>query len=147
MNIKESDKISTALEEVPNDVKVLKKRYELVAWGAVLIWIGVIELIPSEPAGTGWLGIATILLGVNLMRYLSKIPMNIISITLGVIALILGASRLLHLRGSLPFFETFLIVIGVVFLVRSVIKLRQNVALGIGTAVVLIHSATIVETE
>lgn len=109
-----------ALQEV-DDGRELNRRYELVAWGALFILFGAIDLV-GVPAGTEWLGIAIILLGLNLMRYISKIPTNIISITLGMIALVLGASRLLHLRDTLPFFETLLIVIGIVLLVRSVTK-------------------------
>ncbi len=119
MNVKESDKRPATQEEIMDDVRKLNKRYEIAAWGALFILFGAIELVPSVPAGTGWLGIAIILLGLNLVRCLSKIPMSIASITLGVIALVLGASRLLHLRGPLPFFETILIVIGVVLLVSS----------------------------
>ncbi len=122
MNIKESDKISAAQEEVMGDVRESNRRYELFAWGALFILFGIINLVPGVPAGTGWLGIAIILMGLNLVRYLSKIPISIVSSTLGVIAFFLGASRLLHLRGPLPFFETILIVIGVVLLVCSAAK-------------------------
>lgn len=122
MDVKESEKRLATTEGVMDDVRALNQRYELVAWGALFILFGAIDLVPGVPAGTEWLGIAIILLGLNLVRYLSKIPTNIISITLGIIALALGASRLLHLRGPLPFFETILIVIGVVLLVRSVAK-------------------------
>jgi len=118
MNAKESVE-KLALQD---DGRELNKRYELVAWGALFILFGAIDLVPGVPAGTEWLGIAIILLGLNMMRYISKIPTNIISITLGLIALVLGASRLLHLRDTLPFFETLLIVIGIVLLVRSVAK-------------------------
>ncbi len=116
MNIDEIDKISN--EGIKNDVRALNKRYGLVAWGALFIWIGAINLVPEVPEGTGWLGIAIILLGLNLVRYLSKIPTSIISITIGIIALALGAAKLL--RFSLPFFETSLIVIGLILLIRSV---------------------------
>jgi len=120
MNTKENVE-KLALQEVNSD-RELNRRYELVAWGALFILFGAIDLVPGVPAGTEWLGIAIILLGLNMMRYISKIPTNIISITLGIIALVLGTSRLLHLRGTLPFFETLLIVIGVVLLVRSAAK-------------------------
>ena len=120
MNTKENVE-KLALQEVNSD-RELNRRYELVAWGALFILFGAIDLVPGVPAGTEWLGIAIILLGLNMMRYISKIPTNIISITLGMIAFVLGTSRLLHLRGTLPFFETLLIVIGVVLLVRSAAK-------------------------
>lgn len=122
MNVKENDKMSAAQEGAIDDVRKLNRRYKLVAWGALFILFGTINIVPGVPAGTGWLGIAIILLGLNLVRYLSKIPTSIISITLGIIALTLGASRLLQLREPLPFFETILIVIGVVLLVCSVAK-------------------------
>jgi hypothetical protein len=126
MDVKESEKRSATEEGVMDDVRALNQRYELVAWGALFILFGAIDLVPGVPAGTGWLGIAIILLGLNLVRYLSKIPTSIISITLGIIAFFLGASRLLNLRGSLPFFETILILIGVVLLVCSAAK-RGNI--------------------
>ncbi len=85
MNIKESDKISAAQEEVMGDVRESNRRYELFAWGALFILFGIINLVPGVPAGTGWLGIAIILMGLNLVRYLSKIPISIVSSTLGVI--------------------------------------------------------------
>ncbi|HEY4687822.1 MAG TPA: hypothetical protein VIK33_00810 [Anaerolineae bacterium] len=107
-----------------DDMKVLNHRYELVAWGALSMWIGAITLISGEHSGTGWLGIAIILLGLNVVRYLRKIPMNWFSITLGVMALALGASRLLD--SPLPFFATSLIVIGVVLLIRSATPLRTG---------------------
>ncbi|HWQ96009.1 MAG TPA: hypothetical protein VN368_01430 [Candidatus Methylomirabilis sp.] len=105
-----------------DDIRMLNHRYELVAWGTLFIFLGAVNLIPGMPAGTGWLGIAIILLGLNLVRYLGKIPTSIVSITIGIISLVLGVSRLLHLRGPLPFFETALIVIGVVLLVSGVSK-------------------------
>ncbi len=119
MNIKENYKISDVQEGVMNDVRALNQRYELVAWDALFILFGAIDLVPGVPAGAEWLGIAIILMGLNLVRYLSKIPTSIVSITLGIIAFFLGASRLLQLSGPLPFFETILIVIGVVLLVCS----------------------------
>ncbi len=122
MNVKESDGRLAAQEEIMDDVRKLNKRYTLVAWGALFIWIGVIWLVPGVrvPIGTGLLGIGIILLGVNLARYLiNKIPPNWSDITLGIIVLALGAAELLH--SQLPF-SIGLIVIGVVLLVRSVAK-------------------------
>jgi hypothetical protein len=86
-DVKESDKRLANEEGITDDVRALNKRYELAAWGALFILFGAIELVSGIPAGTGWLGIAIILLGLNLVRYLSKIPTSIVSITLGIIAL------------------------------------------------------------
>ncbi len=123
MNMEESDKKSE--EGIKNNARALDKRYGLVAWGAIFIWIGAIGLVPDLPEGIGWLGIAIILLGLNAARYLNKIPTSMISITIGIIALVMGAAEL-GFHFSLPLFETSMIVIGVILLIRSVIPVKVN---------------------
>jgi flagellar biosynthesis protein FliQ len=114
-----------------DEIKTLNQRYEIVAWGALFILLGTINLIPGAPSGTGVLGIGIILLGLNLARYLSKIPANGFTITLGVIAAVLGgALYLLHAllriqQFELPFFPVLLVVIGVIFLVRSATGMKS----------------------
>lgn len=107
-----------------NDIKTLNQRYESAAWGALFLWIGAVWLVPGEHSGMGWLGIGIILLGLNLVRYLHKIPTNWFSITLGAIALVLGAAKLLtwqllRLHVELEFFPIVLVVIGVTLLIRA----------------------------
>lgn len=108
-----------------NDMKTLNQRYETVAWGALFLWIGAVWLVPGEHFGLGWLGIGIILLGLNLVRYLRKIPTNWFSITLGVIALVLGAAKLLasllRLDVELELFPIVLVVTGVNLLIRAVV--------------------------
>lgn len=108
------------------DTRTLNKRYETVAWGAFFILLGVTSLIPGVPSGLGTLGIGVILLGLNLARYLSQIPTSGFTITLGVIAIVLGAAdvlqALLRLQVEVPFFPLLLIVIGVIWLVRGVTR-------------------------
>ncbi len=109
-----------------NDIKALNQRYEAVAWAALFLWIGAVWLVPGEHFGVGWLGIGIIFLGLNWARHLHKIPTNWFSITLGVIALILGAVKLLasllKLHVELPFFPILLVVIGAILLIRVVIR-------------------------
>lgn len=100
-----------------NDIKTLNKRYEVATWGILFLWSGVRDLFPGLPVGTGLLGVGLILLGLNLARYLSKIPMSGFSITLGTMAFVLGIVLLLSPvlnfpRFELPFFPVLLIVIG-----------------------------------
>jgi hypothetical protein len=45
-----------------DEIKTLDKRYEAVGWSLWLIWIGVINIIPGLPDGTGTLGTALLLL-------------------------------------------------------------------------------------
>ncbi len=107
-----------------DNARVLNRKYETIAWGMFFIWWGVTSLLRGLPEGIGAVGIGIILLGLNLARYLSKIPTSGVTIFLGVLALTLGAfdvaRAVLHLETELPFFPLLLIVIGVVWLVRSV---------------------------
>ena len=103
--------------------RTLNKRYETVAWGTFFILLGVTGLIPGVPEGTGTLGIGIILLGLNIARYFSNIPTSGFTITLGIIAMVLGIAdvlrAVLRLPIELPFFPILLITIGVIWLVRA----------------------------
>ena len=111
----------TRKELIMNDIKTLNKRYEAVAWGAMFILLGGLSLIPGEQNDVFVLGIGVILLGLNLARYLSKIPMNGVTIALGIMAFLLGMVVLLRPvlnlpRFELPLFPVLLIAIGVAIL-------------------------------
>jgi len=113
-----------------NDIKTLNKRYEAVAWGAMFILLGGLSLIPGEQNDVFVLGIGVILLGLNLARYLSKIPMNGVTIALGIMAFVLGMVALLRPvlnlpRFELPLFPVLLIVIGLYLLIPGP-KRTQN---------------------
>ena len=106
------------------DLKTLDKRYEAIAWGAGFVWIGILSLIPGEQDSIGVLGIGLILLGLNLVRYLSEIPTNGFSTILGILASVLGLVVLLRPvlnipRFELDFFPLLLIVIGLYFLIPA----------------------------
>lgn len=108
------------------DTRTLNKRYETVAWGAFFILLGLTSLIPGLPSGMGTLGIGIILLGLNLARYFSQVPTSGFTITIGILALLLGAAdvlrELLRLQVDLPLFPLLLILIGVIWLVRGVTR-------------------------
>jgi hypothetical protein len=99
------------------------RNYEALAWGALFIWWGVLELADFLPAGTGALGVGVILLGVNGIRRRNGVPTSSFSITLGILALALGilelAGGLLSLSFELPIFAILLIVLGVIFLIHE----------------------------
>jgi hypothetical protein len=113
-----------------NDLQVLNRRLEAVAWGAFFVWWGVTELIPSLPAGTGAIGIGLILLGLNAARSRNDIPASGFTTTLGILALVLGVldfSRgLLRLPFELPVFGILMIVLGVIFLARELAGKRSQ---------------------
>ena len=121
----------TRKELIMNDIKTLNKRYEAVAWGAMFILLGGLSLIPGEQNDVFVLGIGVILLGLNLARYLSKIPMNGVTIALGIMAFLLGMVALLRPvlnlpRFELPLFPVLLIAIGVVILGQAAKRMANG---------------------
>jgi hypothetical protein len=112
--------------ETMDDVRILNRKYETIAWGAFFIWLGVTNLFQWLPSGTGAVGIGLILLGMNLVRYLSKLPTSGVTLFLGALALVLGlldlTRALLRLEIALPFFPLLVIAIGIVWLVRGLVS-------------------------
>ncbi len=106
------------------DTNSLNRRFETIAWGAFFILLGITNLFRGLPEGAGVVGIGIIFLGLNLARYLSQIPTSGFTITLGVLALVLGsadlARSLLNLQVELPLFPLLLIAIGFILLARAV---------------------------
>jgi hypothetical protein len=101
---------------------------EAVAWGALLVWWGVTELVPGLPKGTGAVGVGLILLGVNAVRRLSGAPILVFSTILGALALVWGgldlAASLLSLPFEMPTFAILLIVLGAMLLGRELVRNR-----------------------
>lgn len=107
-----------------NELKSINKRYETIAWGLGLIWIGILGIIPGNQNGIGLLSIGLILLGLNLLRYLKKIPVNGFSSILGIICSAFGVIVLVRQILGYPGFELdlfaiMLIVIGLYILIPS----------------------------
>lgn len=114
-----------------NNARKMNLNYETLAWGALLLWWGIRWLFEFLPNGTGLLGTGLILLGVNVARSLNGIPARGFTTALGILALVLGgglvlASSVLHLSFELPVFETLLIGLGVIVLVRAFKKPEAN---------------------
>jgi len=64
-------------------VDELNKRLENIAWGAILVTIGTIGLVPDHvPHGTWLIAAGLILLGLNVVRYLNQIAMRGLSLVL-----------------------------------------------------------------
>lgn len=109
-----------------NNTQPLNRNFELAAWGAVFVWWGITELFPSLPQGVGALGLGLILLGLNAARALNGIPVSGFTITLGILAALLGglelAASVLSLPFQLPVFPILLIVLGVILLGRDLLR-------------------------
>ena len=97
--------------------------FGIIGWGALFIWWGFTELYPLLPDGAGAIGVGLILLGVNVARSLTGSPTSGFSITLGIIALVLGglelANSVLRLSFELPVFPIILLAFGAVILARA----------------------------
>lgn len=112
------------------EARASNRKYETIAWGAFFIWWGITSLWRTLPEGVGAIGIGVILIGLNVARYVSRIPTSSFTIFLGALALTLGGfdllRALLHLEIELPFFPLLLIVIGVVWLARGLVSPTQR---------------------
>jgi hypothetical protein len=90
----------------------LDRRLNDLGWGLLLMLTGAIWLLPEAqvPPGTWLLGVAVILLGVNVARYMMHIAVSGFSVALGVAALVAAASQMW--RTDPPLVAIFLLVIG-----------------------------------
>ena len=100
----------------------LNKRLEDFAWGLFLVMIGCIWLIPDKqiPQGTWLIGAGVIMLGLNAARYFKGIKMSGFTITIGVLAIILGLGDFFGV--NLPFFPIGLILIGASMLLKPFLE-------------------------
>ena len=106
-----------------DETRARNRRYEIFAWGALFFWAGLRDLIPGLPNGTGLLGVAAILLGLNAARLLARLPIGAVSTALGATALCLGSGVLFFsLKGvplEVPFFPVLLAAIGICILASA----------------------------
>ena len=106
-----------------DQTRVAKRDLTTAAWGALLVWWGVTELLPFLPHGTGLLGVGLILLGLNVARWRYGHPTSGFTLTLGILALVWGGLELAATFVALPFeipvFSILLLVLGAVLLVRG----------------------------
>ncbi len=118
-----------------DDKHALNRRYETIAWGAFFIVWGLTSLFRFLPEGVGALAIGLILLGLNAARYFSGIPTSGFTLFLGVIALVAGSGELLrdvlNVQFDLPVFPLLLIIIGVIWIVRSATRMRSGQGTGL----------------
>jgi hypothetical protein len=105
-----------------NQIQSQKRDYESIAWGAIFIWWGITELIPTLPIGLGMLGVGLILLGLNAARAHGGLQTSFFSTALGILAVVWGglelAGLVLKLPLELPIFAILLIVLGGMILAR-----------------------------
>ncbi len=106
--------MATELRGVPVDATnaLLDRRLHDIGWGLLLMLTGMIWLVPAErvPEGAWLLGVAAILLGVNVVRYVKHITVSGLSLVLWLAALLAAFSRIW--RTDLPVLAICLLLIG-----------------------------------
>lgn len=102
-----------------HDTATLGRRLEGTGWGLVLFVTGLLWLIPREvvPEGTWLMAIGAILIGLNVARLLSHLPVSIFTLSIGFVALLGGFAAWMNL--DLPVFALFLILIGIALTMRA----------------------------
>lgn len=91
----------------------LDRRFNDMGWGLLLLWTGVVALLPTGaavPPGTWLLGVAAVLLGINVARYLSHVPISGFLTAIGIAALVAAISQIW--RTDPPLVAIFLVAIG-----------------------------------
>lgn len=115
-----------------DNTQSLDHRLETITWGLLLVFWGVAIFFDAIPFGVGVAGTGVILLGLNAVRALYRIPARGTTTVLGVLALVWGGLELARpIAGSvlrLPFqlndwaiFSILLVVLGLILL-ASVIR-------------------------
>ena len=106
--------MATKLSSVPISMTngTLDRRLHDIGWGLLLMLTGMIWLVPAErvPQGTWLLGVAAVLLGLNVVRYVKHIAVSGFSLVLGLAALLAAFSRIW--RTDLPVLAICLLIIG-----------------------------------
>lgn len=117
-----------------DDLKILNRRYETVAWGLLAILWGITILFNFIPLGVGVLGTGLILLGVNVVRSIYALPTRSDNTLFGLIMLAWSALelarpvlRILFKSSDLDWiiFAILLIGLGFVLFIRGFLHSRS----------------------
>ena len=102
------------------DTRKVNFDLETVAWGALFILWGIVEMFKFLPKGTGALGVGLILISLNITRALTSRPISGVTTTIGLLTLLAGgleiASAYLHFSFEIPVFAILVFALGMVFL-------------------------------
>jgi len=95
----------------PSRRATLDRRLHDIGWGLLLMLTSAVSFLPGRiPEGTWLIGVAAILLGLNVVRYASHIRVSGFSLALGLFALAAGLGRSFGV--DLPLLAICLMVIG-----------------------------------
>lgn len=102
----------------PTTAAQLDHRLSDVGWGLLFMLTGLVWMVPPNqvPEGTWLFGVAAVLIGINVVRYLKHLAMSGFSLVLGFIALLAALGQLW--RVDLPLMAICLLIIGASLLVK-----------------------------
>lgn len=105
----------------PTTAAQLDHRLTDVGWGLLFMLTGLVWMVPSNqvPEGTWLFGVAAVLIGINVVRYLKHLAMSGFSLVLGFIALLAALGQLW--RVDLPLMAICLLIIGASLLVKPLL--------------------------
>lgn len=99
----------------------LDRRFSDIGWGLLFMLTALVWIVPSQqvPEGTWLFGVAAILIGINVVRYLKHLAMSGFSLVLGFLALLAAFGQLW--RVDLPLLAICLFVIGASLVVKPLL--------------------------
>ena len=103
------------------DTTHLDRQLNDIGWGLLFVLTGLVWIVPSPqvPEGTWLFGVAAILIGVNVVRYLKHLAISRFSLMLGSFALLAAFGQLW--RVDLPLLAICLVVIGVSLVMKPLL--------------------------
>lgn len=106
-------------EHTHEHTHALAKRLDDIGWALFLILTGVLWMVPDSriPPGTWLISTGILLLGLNLVRLMAKVPVSRFLLALGLLAVVAGLSALW--RVNLPLAAICLILLGAGMLARQ----------------------------
>ncbi len=104
----------------------VSKHLEEVAWGLLLVLTGVVWLAPGIPLpfGTWLIGVGSVLVGANIVRYATDRRFETFSLVLGVVALAAGVGEYLAMDVSV--IGLALLAFGIVLLLKPLARMRAD---------------------
>ena len=92
-----SEQTSKPVPVIDSEKVALNKRIETVFWGLFLIMLGGQWLLPKDtlPNGLWSIGVGLLLLGLNAVRYFSKLKMSGFTTFLGILSVVGGIGEMI----------------------------------------------------
>jgi len=117
-----------------DNIQILNRKYEAVAWGLLAILWGITILFDFIPFGVGVLGTGLVVLGVNVVRSLNDLPTKNDNAVFGILMLAWGGLelarpilRILFESADLDWviFAILLIGLGLILSLRGFLRPRK----------------------